>query len=189
MGHPAPVLEALRMSARTATSAPPFVPEGLWAVDSGASSARFSVKHLLVATVRGRFGTVVGTISATGRTVQADGSVQVATIDTGLPDRDARLRGEGFFDADSFPEISFRSTRAVPAGHGTWTITGDLTVMGRRAPLEFLAKVSRGARGPHVRAHATLSRSEHGLDWPGLLHSGRAVVGDRVEIELDLVLR
>lgn len=177
------------MSARSATSTPPFVPEGLWAVDPEASSVRFSVKHLVVATVRGGFGVVSGTISATGRGVHADGGVQAATIDTGIEDRDVRLRGPGFFDAERFPEIHFRATQAERTARGAWSVTGDLTIMGRSAPLEFTAKVSEGDRGPRIRAHASLSRREHGLDWPGLLHSGAAVVGDRVEIELDLVLR
>jgi polyisoprenoid-binding protein YceI len=137
VGNVPPAYEAVHMTERTATPTPTFVPEGLWIVDPDASSVRFSVKHLLVATVHGSFGSVAGTISVDGRAFRADGLVQVASIDTGMLERDERLRGPGFFDAEHHPE----------------------------------------------------SRHEHGLDWPGLLHSGRAVVGDRVTIELDLELR
>lgn len=180
--------EALSMY-RSAISTPPFVPEGLWVVDPTASSVRFTIKHLLVASVTGGFGRVAGTVSAAGRTVRADGSVQAATIETGMPDRDERLRGKGFFDVDNWPELSFHATHARPAGRGAWTVTGDLTIMGHTAPMTFCAVVSDGDHGPRIQATGSLSRREHGLDWPGLLHSGRAVVGDRVDIELDLALR
>jgi polyisoprenoid-binding protein YceI len=179
----------MSMSGPLATSTPLFVPEGLWVVDPGASAVRFSVKHLLVATVEGSFGAVAGTISADGRSVQAEGSVQVATIDTGMKDRDVRLRGAGFFDADRYPELRFSATSARAAYGGKWAVGGDLTISGRTAPMLFHAVVSEGDRGPHIVARGSLSRREHGLDWPGLLHSGRAVVGDRVTIELDLALR
>lgn len=177
------------MSGPLATSTPLFVPEGLWVVDPEASTVRFSVKHLLVATVEGSFGAVRGTVSADGSSVHAEGSVQVATIDTGMKDRDARLCGAGFFDADKHPELRFSATSARAAYGGTWAIGGDLTISGRTTPMLFHAVVSEGDRGPRIVARGPLSRREHGLDWPGLLHSGRAVVGDRVMIELDLALR
>lgn len=180
--------EAVRMS-RSATFSPVFVPEGLWAVDPDHSEVRFSVKHLLVATVKGRFGTVEGTISADGRKLKAEGSVQVATIETGMADRDSGLRGDKFFDVATYPQITFRATDARPGSRGTWTVTGDLTTMGHTGPLTFTATVAEGVHGPRITAHGSLSRREHDLDWPGLLHSGRAVVGDRVDIELVLELR
>ena len=165
-----------------------LVPEGQWAVDPATSTVRFSVKHLLVATVDGTFGKVAGTVGVNGHGLSADGAVQVATIDTGMDDRDTRLRGEGFFDADRWPEIEFHATGAQPASRGSWKVAGELTIGGRTGPMIFTAAVRDGAHGPHISAHGSLSRSEHGLDWPGLLHSGAAVVGDQVEIDLDLVL-
>ena len=166
-----------------------FVPEGLWVVDPGASRVRFSVKHLLVATVEGSFGAVAGTISADGRSLQAEGSVQVATIDTGMKDRDVRLRGAGFFDAEQVPGASLqrnRRPRRVRRQVGCRRRPHDQRPHGADAVPRI---VSEGDRGPRIVARGSLSRREHGLDWPGLLHSGRAVVGDRVTIELDLALR
>jgi polyisoprenoid-binding protein YceI len=177
------------MARSATTSVPTLVPEGLWVVDAERSTARFRVKHLLVASVQGGFGAVSGTVSVDGRTLNAEGAVQVATIDTGMADRDVRLRGAGFFDAERFAQITFRATSARPAARGAWTVRGDLTIMGRTEPFTFTASVAAGEHGPRVAARGSLSRREHGLDWPGLLHSGRAVVGDRVDIELVLELR
>jgi len=181
--------EAVHMSRLAATTTPIFVPEGLWVVDSERSTVRFRVKHLLVATVEGCLGAVHGTVTASGRSVHAEGGVQVAMIDTGMPERDARLRGDGFFDTERHPQITFRATGAQPMGRDAWSVSGDMTIMGRTAPFTFATSVSEGRHGPRITARGSLSRREHGLDWPGLLHSGRAVVGDRVDIVLELELR
>ena len=173
----------------TAASPPIFVPHGLWAVDRERSAARFRVKHLLVATVEGSFGELAGMVSSAGHELRAEGSVQVASIDTGIAERDARLRGGGFFDVQQHPQITFHATEARHEPDGRWSVRGDMTIMGRTAPLTFATTVAEGDHGPRITARGSLSRREHGLDWPGLLHSGRAVVGDRVDIELVLELR
>jgi polyisoprenoid-binding protein YceI len=177
------------MSRTAGTSSPLFAPQGLWVVDPERSTVRFRVKHLLVAGVEGSFGAVAGTVSVDGRDVRAEGSVQVATIDTGMPERDERLRGGGFFDVRRHPKISFQATRAKHGDRGGWSVSGDMTIMGNTAPFTFSAYVEDGARGPRITARGAHSRRKHGLDWSGLLHSGRAVVGDRVDIELVLELR
>ena len=177
------------MSRSVGTSLPLFVPQGLWVVDPQRSTVRFRVKHLLVASVEGSVGAVAGTVGVDGRAVRAEGSVQVATIDTGMPERDERLRGGGFFDVERHPQITFQATGAQHSDRGGWSVSGDMTIMGNSAPFTFSAAVEDGARGPRITARGALSRREHGLDWPGLLHSGRAVVGDRVDIELVLELR
>lgn len=173
----------------SSTTVQPLVPAGLWTVDPHASSARFSIRHLLVATVRGRFREIGGTVEVAGGRLDADGAVAVASIDTGDETRDERLRSDGFFDAGHHPQIHFRATEAVVGPGGAWRVTGDLTIGGATHPLTFEATAAGGGRGPVVKARAALSRREHGLDWPGLLNAGRAVVGDRVDVELELVLR
>lgn len=177
------------MSRPAGTSLPLFVPQGLWVVDPERSTVRFRIKHLLVASVEGSFSAVAGTVGVDGRAVRAAGSVQVATIDTGMADRDERLRGAGFFDVERHPQITFRATGAKHSDRGGWAVSGDMTIMGSTAPFTFSASVEDGARGPRITARGSLSRRKHDLDWPGLLHSGRAVVGDRVDIELVLELR
>ena len=162
------------------------MPIGPWTVDSDASTVRFGIKHLLVARVHGHFGAVSGVISAGDDEVRAAGSVDVTTIDTGDATRDERLRGPGFFDVERYPTIEFRATSTESRPDGTWKITGDLTMCGATSPLTFDVVV---AEGPVVHATAALSRKQHGIDWPGLRQAGRAVVGDRVEIELEIVLR
>jgi len=179
------------MTLRLAAPAPTFVSEGVWTVDSERSAARFSIRHLLVATVHGRFGTVVGSVVSDGHEVEAAGLVDVTTINTGIPARDERLRGPGFFDAAQHPTIGFRALGMRSDGGGAWVFPGELDICGETHPLTFTATVSDGDLGgaPLIQARASLSRREHGLDWPGLIQAGRAVVSDRVVIELDLALR
>jgi polyisoprenoid-binding protein YceI len=181
--------EACAMTLRPVAPAPIFVPEGLWTVDAERSAARFSLRHLLVATVQGRFGTVVGSVVSDGYDVDVAGLVDVTTINTGIGVRDERLRGPGFFDVERHPTIGFHAIGIRSAGGSTWVVPGDLDICGATHPLTFTATVSDGDGSPTIHARASLSRREHGLDWPGLVQAGRAVVSDRVAIELDLVLR
>ena len=179
----------VHMRSPATASVPRLIPEGLWVVEPERSAVRFRVRHMLVASVEGHFGAVSGTVSAAGRALHAEGSVEVGTIDTGMSERDKRLCGPGFFDAGVHPQIRFRAMSATPADDGSWSVDGELTISDSTVPITFIASASGSAPHPRIRAEGSLSRSAHGLDWPGLLHSGRAVVGDRVEIELDLELR
>ena len=177
------------MTLRPDAPARSLIPPGLWDVDSDLSTVRFSLKHLLVATVHGQFGSVAGALRSDGRTVRAAGSVDVDSIDTGMAARDERLRGPDFFGAEQHPTISFHATGARRADGDTWIVPGELKICGRTNPLTFTATISHDDDGPVIDARATLSRREHGLDWAGLIQAGRAVVGDRVTIELHLALR
>lgn len=114
-----------------------LVPPGRWVVDPEASVVGFSVRHLAVATVRGRFTRFEGWIEAdeSGH-ARAGGSVDVASIETRMEARDARLRSSDCFDAEHHPVFRFEGT--APAGDGRLEIVGDLTIMGRTRPLRLL---------------------------------------------------
>ena len=150
------------------------LPPGTWTVDRDASTVGFRVRHLGAAAVTGRFGAFAARIDDGG----ADGVVETASVDTGQRIRDDRLRDE-FFDAAHFPRITFRTSEPIGSA-----VTGELTIRDVTRPVRL--KVSR--RGRRLHAKTTISRKAFGLSWGALVDAGRLLVGDRVEIELDLVL-
>ena len=156
-----------------------LLPSGAWAIDAGASTIGFEVRHFRFATVEGYFRRFAADLGAWG----AAGSVDVASVDTGSDIRDGRLRSE-FFDADHFPRITFETDG--PLGP---TTSGRLTIRGVARPLTF--RVERVDEGEAVRlvARAKISRKAYGLDWAALREAGRLVVSDRVAIHIELVAR
>ena len=162
---------------------------GLWAVDADASTVAFSVRHIGAATVRGRFERFEGWLDI-GRdgTAAAGGWVDVASIDTGIALRDRALRSWGCFDAARHPRAAFEARAA--AGRDEFAVDGELTIMGRRRPLELRGD-ARTARSRQLSLIVTgqISRRDFRLDWSNLLNGGVAIVSDRVSIRLDLTLR
>ena len=166
-----------------------------WSIDAAHSNAEFSVKHMMVATVKGRFGAFTGTLTfdeADPARAGVEASIDIASIITGEQNRDAHLRGADFFDAETYPTATFRSTRVEPAGDGRATVYGDLTIRGitREAALdtEYEGQITDayGKRRAAFTAEATISRKEFGLTWNPLLESGGTVVGDRVRLTLNI---
>jgi polyisoprenoid-binding protein YceI len=94
--------------------------------------AEFAVKHMMVSTVKGRFHGVEGTLridEASPEASSIEAAIDVASVDTGVEQRDAHLRSDDFFNAEQFPKISFRATKIEPAEKGpTWKVAGDLTI-------------------------------------------------------------
>ena len=116
----------------TTTRTTTLVPAGTWEVDPAHSSVEFSVKHMGIANVRGRFTDFQGTVEV-GKdawSAKARGSIKVASIDTGEQQRDTHLRSADFFDVDAFPEITFESTRVEPIDDNSSRVWGNLTMHG-----------------------------------------------------------
>ncbi len=169
----------------------------VWEVDTAHSSAQFAVRHMMVATVRGTFGDVRGTViydpkEPAKSSVQA--TVAVASIDTREPKRDAHLKSADFFDAENHPTMTFRSTKVEPAGSGMLKVTGDLTIRGVTKPVVFEVEGPMPAvnTGRAIKSGATgtakIKRSDFGLTWNRVLETGGVVVGDEVTITVDLEL-
>jgi polyisoprenoid-binding protein YceI len=166
-----------------------------WAIDPAHSHVGFSVRHMMISTVKGRFGEVAGTIvlddDLSGSSVEA--TLGVASIDTREPQRDAHLRSADFFDAAQFPAITFKSRR-VAAAPGTLAVTGDLTIKGvtREVVLEVIeegrGKDPWGGERAGYSATTKVSRSDFGLTWNQVLETGGFAVGDEIKISLDLEL-
>lgn len=164
-----------------------LVPTGRWEVDAGRSSVRFEVRHFRVARVRGGFGSFACRMEA-GDRLRVDGSVDAASIETGDPVRDERLRSGEFLDSARHPEIAFTADRAVTRDVG-WLIEGELTIRGVTRPLALEATgVDRDDGTPGIAARGSLSRSDFGLEWDALVEAGRLVVSDRVDIAIDVAL-
>lgn len=167
------------------------VPPRRWTIDPGQSRVGFSVRHLMVATVRGVFTRFEGGLeTGAAGLARTSGVVDTASLDTGEPKRDERLRGPEFFDAERNPEIRFASRRIERDGGGTLRVVGDLTIGGVTRELTLRALVrehSAGVDRLQVEARGEISRSELGLAWKDTLEAAGALVGDRVQVALDIV--
>jgi polyisoprenoid-binding protein YceI len=170
------------------------VPTGIWTVDPVHSSVEFRVKHMMISTVRGRFGEFEGMIEAApdyhDSTVR--GTVKTASIDTNESRRDDHLRSADFFDVENYPTIGFESTTIEHVDKGDYRVTGDLTMHGETHPVSFEVTVHGVTPNPQggdrvgLEVRGTISRGEFGLRWQQALETGGVVVGDEVRVSTDL---
>lgn len=166
-----------------------------YTIDSKHSSASFSVRHMMVSNVRGQFSKVAGTIVYDPANVAAsrvEATIDVSTVDTREPKRDADLKTGEFFDVAKYPEMKFRSTKVWKEGAGL-KMAGDLTLHGVTQPVVLdvdgpspEVKHSSGAMMIGVSATTKISRKAFGLTWNRVLETGTIVVGDEVTVTIDL---
>lgn len=176
-------------------AAPPLGPNQ-WRVDPSHSAAHFSVRHMMVTTVRGQLGPIAGTVEYDGqdvRSVKADVKVDVNGISTQNAKRDGHLRSDDFFDAANHPAIAFKSKRVEPGAAGSFKLIGDLTIRGTTKEValnvEGPTPPVTGMGGVRIGATATtkINRLEYGLKWNSMIEAG-PVVSDEVTITIDLEL-
>lgn len=164
-------------------------------IDTAHSSAGFSVKHLMVSNVKGQFSKVAGVINyddANPATATAEATIDVTTVNTNEPKRDAHLKSADFFDVEKFPSMTFKSKKAAKGGRGL-LLTGDLTLHGVTKEVTLDVEVSPEIKGMRpntfVRgANATtkINRKDFGLTWNRALEAGGVVVGEEVQISIDI---
>ena len=168
-----------------------------WAIDAAHSHVEFAVKHLMISTVKGRFGDVQGTVTAddtTFRDAVVDIRIGVASIDTRQADRDTHLRSADFFEADKFPTMTFKSTRVEPQKDDTLRVVGQLTIRGVSKEVvltvtpEGLGRDPWGGERAGFSATAKINRRDFGLTWNQALEAGGFVVGDEIKIAIDAEL-
>lgn len=170
------------------------VPTGTWEIDPAHSSIEFHVKHMMIATVRGRFKEFEGTIEAAPdiNDSRVYGVVKAASIDTNEPTRDAHLRSPDFLDVERYPEIRFESKRIEPLGGPAFRIVGDLTIKDITREVEFHATVEGAERDPWgnervgIRVRGAINRTDFDLHWQQVLETGGFLVGEEVKIVVDI---
>ncbi len=179
-------------AAESATATSTSLPAGTWNVDPIHSSVEFHVKHLGIATVKGQFKEFEGTLEVGPDGASARGSVKVASVDTREPQRDEHLRSADFFEADTYPQITFASTSITPLDADTFEVEGDFTIHGVTRPLKLTATLE-GTETDHqgnprvgLSATAQINRSDYEMKFNMALGSGNVVVSDKVKILLEI---
>ncbi|PJF31735.1 MAG: polyisoprenoid-binding protein [Candidatus Thermofonsia Clade 1 bacterium] len=166
-----------------------------WQLDTAHSSATFAVRHMMITTVRGSFNIKDGKIvfdPANPSAASVEATLDVASVNTGVADRDNHLRSADFFDAANHPTITFKSTSVKPTGENTAEIAGDLTIRGVARPVvlktEFLGqgKGMDGKTRAGFVATTKINREDWGLTWNVMLEAGGVLVSKEVNIELDI---
>jgi polyisoprenoid-binding protein YceI len=165
-----------------------------WAIDPGRSSARFSIRHLMIENVTGGFSRVSGTIDVDGKDVtrsRIEASIDATTIDTKDAGRDRHLRSADFLDVANFPEIRFASTKIRPVEPGRLEVSGNLTIRGATRPVTLDVRTSPdkddgSGKRRAATATATIHRKDFGLVWNEVLETGGVAVGDDVTITLSI---
>ncbi|MEV4948017.1 YceI family protein [Streptomyces sp. NPDC053755] len=168
---------------------------GDYTIDPAHSSIGFTVRHAMVTNVRGSFAAYEGALRLDGSDPAASSAsidVTIASIDTGIADRDGHLRSGDFFDAETFPLMTFRSSEAEQLGGDLYRITGDLTIKDVTRPLSIDLEFNGAATDVYgnervgFEGSAEILRSEWGLTWNAALETGGVMVSDKVKLTFDI---
>lgn len=166
-----------------------------WEIDSSHSGIHFSIRHMVIAKVRGKFTRWSGTLRlqdgdlATG---QVEAVIDASSIDTGVADRDTHLKSPDFLDVAQFPEITFRSSKVDARDASALRVTGELTIHGVTREVVLDAEATGRAKDPWgnerigFAAKTAIDRKDFGLSWNQVLEAGGLLVGDRLTIEIEV---
>jgi len=162
------------------------------------SQASFAVKHMMVSTIHGSFNRLSGTVEydpAHPKASKANLTIDATTVDTRNEMRDKDLKSENFFDVAKFPTITFASTKVETAGKGKLKIAGDMTIHGVTKEATWLVEGPvAGVKDPKGNLHTgatattTVNRKDFGLTWNKTLDGGGVMVGDDVELTVEVEL-
>jgi polyisoprenoid-binding protein YceI len=167
-----------------------------WKIDPAHSSADFKVKHMMISNVKGSFSGLSGTLTentADSSLSSVEATVDIGTISTGDPQRDAHLKSADFFHHEQHPVMTFKSTKVVKKGEGEYAVTGDLTLHGETKPVTFAVEgPSAPGKDPWgntrigLSATTKINRKDFGLSWNAALETGGILVGEDVSITLEV---
>jgi polyisoprenoid-binding protein YceI len=167
-----------------------------WEVDLVHSSVNFSVSHMVIATVTGKYTTFSGTVNWDGQNLagaSVEMSIDATSIDTDNDKRDAHLRSSDFFETEKYPTITFKSKQIIPGSGKDFKLVGDMTLRGVTKEVTFdcvfkgVVEFS-GTTKAGFMAKTTINRMDFGVSWSKALDGGGLVVGNDVEITLQLEL-
>lgn len=165
-----------------------------WQLDTAHTHIGFSVKHMMVSTVRGQFTQFSGTLhldEAHPERSRVEVSIDPTSISTGDPKRDGHLRTADFFEVEKYPEIRFVSTRIEPLGEDEYRVTGDLTMHGITHPatlqvaLDGQSRDMQGQRRAGFTLSGAINRKDYGLTWNVALEQGGVLVSDKVQLVIE----
>ncbi|MCX4446628.1 YceI family protein [Streptomyces sp. NPDC087866] len=168
---------------------------GDYTIDPAHSSIGFTVRHAMVTNVRGSFADHEGSLKLDGSdpaNSSASIDVKIASVDTGIKDRDGHLVSGDFFDAEKFPLMTFRSTSAEQLGGDKYRVTGDLTIKDVTRPLAIDLEFNGSATDVYgnervgFEGGAEILRSDWGLTWNAALETGGVMVSDKVKLNFDI---
>jgi polyisoprenoid-binding protein YceI len=166
-----------------------------WNIDAAHTGINFSVRHMVVSKVRGHFAKYTGAIQLdeaelTRSTVQV--TIDAASIETGVADRDKHLRSADFFDVANFPYLQFRSKSIVRIDDVRYYVIGDLTIRDVTREVRLEAEYGGRAKDPWgnervgFTAKVSLDRKDFGLKWNQVLEAGGVLVGDQIDIDIEV---
>jgi polyisoprenoid-binding protein YceI len=171
---------------------------GTWELDPAHSGIEFSVRHMMVSTVKGRFEKIKGTVDLDDKDVTkstVEVTIDLSSVNTNEPKRDTHLKSPDFFDTAKFPSATFKSTKVQKAGKNKLKVTGDLSLHGVTKPVvlevegptdAFKTPFGTTVRGVH--ATAKIDRKDFGIGWNKVLDNGGVVVGNEVSLDLNAEL-
>ena len=169
-----------------------------WQIDPNHSAAQFAVKHLAISTVRGAFTKVNGTVQLDDKDISKSSvevTIDAASVDTRVPNRDKDLRSDHFFDVTKYPTITFKSKKVEQVGTGKLKVTGDLTIHGTTKEVVLdvdgpsaAVKDPWGNQRAAALATTKINRQDFGVKWNATMDNGGVVVGDDVNITIDVEL-
>jgi len=186
------------MTTSVSTTAETLIPtRETWTIDPSHTLVEFSVKHLMIARVKGRFRDVSGSIvldPARPAEPDVDVAISIGSVDTGDAKRDAHLRSADFFDADTFPTMTFRARRFEGDLTRRFTLIGDLTIRDVTRPVALdvssEGRVSDPWGGDRMGFAATgrINRTDYGLNWNVALEAGGVLVGEEIRVAIEAEL-
>jgi len=189
------VIKNLIVAIMAIAIAVPALSAATWEIDKVHSSVGFTVKHLVISRVNGKFDDFSGTINFDGKdfaaaTVAVD--IKTASINTGVAQRDGHLRSSDFFAADSFAQLTFKSKKVVPGKNGNFKVVGDLTMRGVTkevildAVFNGTVKGMQGETRAGFSATTTINRQDWGISFNKTLDAGGLIVSNDVNIVLEI---
>jgi len=167
----------------------------LWKIDPTHSEVQFKVKHLVISTVTGSFGSYNGKIEADGddfENAKATFTADIDSISTNNEDRDQHLKSDDFFNAEEYPQLKFESTNFEKVGDGEYKVTGDLTIRDVTKEIELgvvhggTVTDQYGQTKAGFEVEGSINRKEFDLTWSAVTEAGNVVVGDEIKLQLNV---
>ncbi|MFM2437894.1 MAG: hypothetical protein RLZ55_711 [Actinomycetota bacterium] len=183
------------MIAQTIEAAVPATATGTYDIDPSHSNLGFVARHAMVTKVRGNFSDISGSLTldvANPAASSAEVTIEVASIDTRNAQRDEHLRTNDFFDAEQFPQLTFKSTAVTQTGATSFDVTGDLTIRGVTKPVTVSWDYTGSATDPFgnervgFEGSATINRADFGLKYNAPLAAGGVLISEKIVLELEV---